>query len=362
MSFNNTSEFFWDLAYQSVNDFLNNQTYKGPYRVLLLAGGPSVESWVSLRSGENLLPSLRNLGHTVEEMNPSTNLEVLQKQIQQTFQGQGPEVVFNALHGYFGEDGSLRTILDHMNIPSTFCSAGTSMLAMDKAWSKMIASAASILSPSGFDMTLEDYKIRTLFYPHIVKPNIGGSSLGIFKVACFEEQESVCKQWKWGNRLVVEQYIPGRELTVGMIGGLLLGITEVAYGGDILEFDGKYHTNQGVHHVVPAPLASHVIQGITEISRSIYKTFRCNGLVRIDFRMDFRGGLYFLELNTQPGMTVTSFVPEMIQAGGFSLDQIIGFLLEDAFVQWNNRLGEISSFLDQKNGKNMECNPVKNAS
>jgi D-alanine-D-alanine ligase len=331
MNFNNDSDFFWKMAKGSLLDSVKSYPLLQPCRVLVLAGGPSSEHWVSLRSAENLLPALKSLGHDVEQVSPSLDLKVFQEQVLDSFQGKGPDIALNILHGYFGEDGQAQTILDLLKIPNTFCSPQTSMVAMNKIWSKKIAESLKISAPKGLDVSGEEYKERKFFYPHVVKPNNGGSSLGVWVINSWEEQLALSlDQNLAGNYFLVEQYFSGREFTVGIMDGLLLGITEIAYNGNLLQFNEKYLPDQCARHTTPPSLEKKLLDEILYISRTLYKAFQCNGIVRIDLRMDqLRGELHFLELNTQPGMTKTSFIPEMLDFMGVSMERAVNFLLTD---------------------------------
>ncbi|MXN43916.1 D-alanine--D-alanine ligase [Shinella kummerowiae] len=299
--------------------------------VAMLMGGFSSERPVSLSSGNACADALEAEGYQVTRVDVGHDIASVLAELK-------PDVAFNALHGPFGEDGTIQGILEFLEIPYTHSGVLASALAMDKAQAKIIAKAAGIPVAEQRLMSRFDFtSAHPMKPPYVVKPVREGSSFGVVMVK--EDQSHppqiiTSSEWRYGDSVMVERYIYGRELTCGVMGDVALGVTEVVpQGHAFYDYDSKY-VKGGSKHVIPAQISPNIYQKIQTLSLKAHQAIGCRGVSRSDFRYDDRfsetGELVWLEVNTQPGMTPTSLVPEMAVHAGHSFGEFLRWMVEDA--------------------------------
>ncbi|MFN7101955.1 MAG: D-alanine--D-alanine ligase [Pseudorhizobium sp.] len=299
--------------------------------VAVLMGGFSSERPVSLASGVPCAEALEAEGYRVTRVDVGRDIASVLSELR-------PDVAFNALHGPFGEDGTIQGILEYLEIPYTHSGVLASALSMDKGQAKHVAAAAGIPVAearvmSRFDFTAE----HPIDPPYVVKPVREGSSFGVVIVQegqSHPPQVLTSSDWRYGDRVMVERYIHGRELTCGVMGDVALGVTEVVPTGNAFyDYDAKY-ADGGSKHIIPAQISSKIYQTIQTLALKAHQAMGCRGVSRSDFRYDDRfsenGEIIWLEVNTQPGMTPTSLVPEMAAHAGYSFGELVRWMVEDA--------------------------------
>ena len=297
-------------------------------RVAVLKGGWSSERDVSLVSGMECAKALLNAGYTVTEIDVQRDLGALLHALEPR-----PEVVFNALHGRYGEDGHMQAVLNILEIPYTHSGMLASAIAMDKARSKEVFRAAGLKCPEGHLLRIEDLPGGILFDPpYVIKPNNEGSSVGV-RIVMPGDNRPVTDTWAYGEIALVEPYIPGRELTVAVLGDRALGITELRPHQGFYDYDAKY-TSGKTDHLCPAPVPNSVAEQAMETAVMAHRALGCRGVTRADFRYDDTqknpGELMLLEVNTQPGMTPLSLVPEQARYAGLSFEDLVSWQVENA--------------------------------
>jgi D-alanine-D-alanine ligase len=283
-------------------------------RVAVLHGGMSAEREVSLRSGAQVIAALRQAGFEVTPVVVSDDLGALVAALQPA-----PDVVFNALHGRFGEDGTIQGVLDYLGIPYTHSGVRASALAMDKAAAKAVFAHAGLpVAPHRIIDIAELKDHDPLPPPYVVKPVNEGSSVGVHIVKPGDNSGArIAEGWSFGPAMV-EQFIPGRELTVGVLEDRALVVTEILPTEKFYDYHAKY-ADGGSRHVLPAELPPEITQRAKDIALAAHRALGCRGATRADLRYDeATGRLVLLEVNTQPGMTPTSLLPE--QAGYMGMD------------------------------------------
>ena len=293
-------------------------------KVAVLMGGPSAEREVSLSSGRECAAALRGEGYDVVELDAGPDLCVRLVEIK-------PDVVFNALHGRWGEDGCVQGLLEWMRIPYTHSGVLASALAMDKQKSKEAYRSAGLPVVDSLIAPKEAVQAEHLLAPpYVVKPNNEGSSVGIYIV-----QESANGPLKLDDAMpaevMVEQYVPGRELTTTVIGDRAVTVTDIITDG-WYDYDAKYKPG-GSRHEIPANIPAEIFNLCLEYALKAHQVLGCRGVSRTDFRWDETkgaAGLFLLETNTQPGMTPTSLVPEQAGALDMTFGQLCAWMVEDA--------------------------------
>jgi len=248
-----------------------------------------------------------------------------------------PDVALNVLHGRPGEDGTLQGILEVLAIPYTHSGVMASAVAMQKEIAKTLFRAAGIPVPQGVVASRFDAsKEHILERPYVIKPLAEGSSVGVFIVTtehAHPPQELNRPDWEFGDRVLVERFIPGKELTCAVMGEEALGVIEIVASAPFYDYEAKYAPG-GSKHVLPANLSSFVYQEVRRLALAAHGALGCRGVSRADFRYDDRvggvGGLVCLEVNTQPGMTQTSLVPELAAHAGITFDELVRWMIEDA--------------------------------
>ena len=293
-------------------------------RVAVLMGGPSSEREVSLSSGHECAAALRGQGYDVVEVEAGHDLCA---RLAET----APDIVFNALHGRWGEDGCVQGLLEWLRIPYTHSGVLASALAMDKQKSKETVSRVGVPVPDSVICSRNEAQARhVLRPPYVVKPNNEGSSVGIRFVRDRDDDPPRLSD-DMPDEVMVEAYVPGRELTVSVVGDRALAVTEILTDG-WYDYRAKYVPG-GSRHVVPAELPDEIAGYCLDAALRVHGALGCRGVTRTDFRWDSergQGGVFALELNTQPGMTPTSLVPEQARAIGIGFGELCQWIVEDA--------------------------------
>lgn len=248
-----------------------------------------------------------------------------------------PDVCFNALHGEWGEDGCVQGVLETLGLPYTHSGVLASALAMDKAKAKAVLAAAGVTVPGGgLFNRFEAAADHVMAPPYVVKPNSQGSSVGVFLVfegANRPPQELVAPSWTFGEEVMIEPYIRGKELACGVMAGKAMTVTDIVPRTGFYDYEAKYGEG-GSDHVIPAQIPAHVFEKAMELSERAHAALGCRGVTRSDLRYDdINDILVLLEVNTQPGMTPTSLVPEQAAKLGVDFDQLVLWITEDAYAR-----------------------------
>lgn len=299
-------------------------------RVAVLMGGFSSEREVSLASGAACAGALEAAGYAVATLDVRRDAQTLVAGLLAI----KPDVVFNALHGRHGEDGSVQGLLDIMKIPYTHSGLLASAMAMDKPTAKKMFAAAGL--PVAEEMIVRKEEVlagHVMAPPYVIKPINEGSSVGVHIVKDSDNASPLAgEDWPFGDWVMVERFIPGRELTVAVMGDRALSVTEITSDRGFYDYDAKYKPG-GSRHIVPAPLPEADFAEAQRLAVEAHKCLGCRGVSRADFRYDDTGAtpkFYLLEVNTQPGMTATSLVPEQAAAAGISLPELVTWMVENA--------------------------------
>jgi D-alanine-D-alanine ligase len=298
--------------------------------VALLKGGWSNERPVSLASGHECAQALRNAGYDVTEIDVGFDIAERLRELK-------PDVAFNALHGPFGEDVTIQGEHEFLRIPYTHSGVLASALAMNKHQSKIIFKSVGIpVTDHIIADRAEVARSHIMAPPYVVKPIADGSSFGVFIVKAdhpHPPQELTREDWTMGEEVMVERYIPGRELTCAVMGDVALGVTEIITDLTFYNYEAKYAAG-GSRHVVPAQIQPKIYDRVQKMALKAHAALGCRGVSRSDFRFNDRAGedgeLVCLEINTQPGMTKTSLVPEQAAAAGHSFEELVAWMVEDA--------------------------------
>jgi D-alanine-D-alanine ligase len=298
--------------------------------VAVLMGGWSAEREVSLRSGRSCAEALEQRGYRVTRIDVARDIATVLHTLK-------PDAALNMLHGNPGEDGSIQGVLEILAIPYTHSGILGSAAAMQKDVAKVILQAAGIPVPEGMVMSrFEAAKAHPMPRPYVVKPVAEGSSVGVFIVTEAHEhppQELYRDDWTFGDRVVVEAFIAGKELTCAVMGDQALGVIEIVPTVAFYDYEAKYAPG-GSKHLLPAQILPNVYQETRRLALAAHCALGCRGVSRADFRYDERvegtGGLVCLEVNTQPGMTETSLVPELAAHAGIPFGELVQWMVEDA--------------------------------
>jgi D-alanine-D-alanine ligase len=293
-------------------------------------GGLSSEREVSLVSGRECADALERLGARVSRVDAGRDLAAALTRLK-------PDVCYNALHGAWGEDGCVQGVLETLGLPYTHCGVLASALAMDKAKAKAVLAAAGVAVPGGgLFNRFEVADHHVLPPPYVVKPNAEGSSVGVFIVregANTPPQQVVAGDWTFGEEVMVEPYIRGRELAVGVMDGKAMTVTDIVPTTGFYDYDAKYGEG-GSKHIVPADLPPEIFEKAKKLSEMAHAALGCRGVTRSDLRYDdINDILVLLEVNTQPGFTPTSLVPEQGAAMGWDFDRLVLWITEDAYAR-----------------------------
>lgn len=299
--------------------------------VAVLMGGWSAERPVSLNSGRACAAALESGGYRVTRVDVTPD-------VARTLADLAPDVAFNALHGPMGEDGRIQGLLEYLRIPYTHSGVLASALAMNKDKAKTILAAAGVPLARGVVCTrFEAARAHVLPAPYVLKPVSEGSSFGVVIVRegrSHPPQEVARDDWPYGDVLLAEEYIPGRELTCAVMGDKALDVIDIRPAvGAFYDYDSKYAPGGSIH-VLPADLKPNIYHQVQQSALTAHQALGCRGVTRTDFRYDDgpdgTGRLVALEVNTQPGMTETSLVPEIAAHAGYSFGELVRWMVEDA--------------------------------
>ena len=299
-------------------------------KVLILSGGISKERLISLDTGLQVAKELKKDGYKVRICEPDNNLEKNIKIFK-------PKVVFNALHGQFGEDGYIQTILEKFDIPYTHSGVIASSIAMDKEISKKIFLKNKIKTPRFFTYSYDKKpsslsKIinKKLKFPVVVKPLNEGSSVNVFICNKTNVFRNINRLQEYGE-ILFEKYIPGREIQVAILSGKVLGAIELKPKRKFYDYQAKYNPKAKTEHLIPVNISKSQYNEVTKIAEKAHRLLKCRGVSRSDFRF-FEDKFYLLETNTQPGMTSLSLVPEIAKFNNITFKNLIRKILKDASI------------------------------
>ena len=297
--------------------------------IAVLLGGRSAERDVSLVSGRACADALRAEGFDAREIDARGEICEPLERIR-------PQVVFNALHGRWGEDGTVQGLLELMRIPYTHSGVLASALAMHKERAKDVFRAAGLPVAKGIVLDRREAgRTHAMTPPYVIKPVNEGSSVGVFLIREGDNRppgELGSDTWSLGDEVMVEEFVPGRELTVAVMGNRALGVTEILSRTKFYDYEAKY-AEGGSTHVIPADVPQGVCKEAMRLGVAAHRALGCRGVSRADFRYDDTRGenrLVLLEVNTQPGMTPTSLVPEQARHAGMSFNALVRWMVEDA--------------------------------
>ena len=299
-------------------------------KVALLLGGWSAERQVSLEKGKKVEVALKQAGYDVTVIDVKKDLEALVAALTPR-----PDVAFNNLHGRGGEDGEIQSVLEILEIPYTHSGVLASAIGMDKPMAKIVAASVGVRSPEGVTATKEEVLSGKIMKPpFVVKPPNEGSSVGVRIVLEGDNHKPLdADTWVYGEEVLVECYIPGRELTVAVLDGKAQGVTEIVSQTRFFDYEAKYHDTR-TEYVLPAKIPADVYKTALDYAERVYNGIGCAGLARCDFRFDDSkkgsDGLYFLEINTQPGLTPESIGPSQVIRNGMSFVELCTHLVETA--------------------------------
>ena len=309
---------------------MNKKKFKN---IIVVLGGTSGERAVSLESGKACIKALKKIKYKVSSFDPQKkNFNLINKR--------KTDAIFNALHGKNGEDGVAQSDFEYLKIPYTHSGVVSSFNAMDKLISKKIFLKNKIKTPKYFSIdrnhkisTVDKMlKLRKINYPLIVKPVNEGSSLGV--ELCNNKKvliSSIKKLVKKYNRVMIEQFIPGQEIQVAIINGKPLGAIELVPKRKFYDYKAKYTKSAKTEHIMPARLSKSKYLEVLNIAKKTHDAFKCRGVTRADFKF-FKGNFYLLEINTQPGMTSLSLVPEIASYKGINFEKLVEKILLDASI------------------------------
>jgi len=297
-------------------------------KILILSGGISKERLISLDTGAQVAKELKKNNYSVKISEPDSNLL---KNIT-LFK---PDIIFNALHGQFGEDGYIQTILEQFKIPYTHSGVISSSIAMDKEISKKIFVKNKINTPNYliYSYDKEDSNIvqkieKKLKFPVVVKPINEGSSVNVY-ICTRNNVKKILKSMKIYKQVMIEEFIGGREIQVAIMGNKKLGAIELKPKRKFYDYQAKYNTNAKTQHIIPVDLPKKKLDIVMNMALKAHKVIGCKGVTRSDFKF-FNNKFYLLEINTQPGMTKLSLVPEIAAFSGINFKQLIEWILKDA--------------------------------
>ncbi|HEY3696641.1 D-alanine--D-alanine ligase [Phenylobacterium sp.] len=298
--------------------------------VAVLLGGLSSEREVSLVSGRECADALQRLGARVSRIDAGRDLAEVLTRLQ-------PDACYNALHGAWGEDGCVQGVLETLGIPYTHSGVLASALAMDKDKAKAVLAAAGVAVPGGGLFNRFDVAARHVIPPpYVVKPNAEGSSVGVIIVhegANGPPTELAAENWTFGEQVMVEPYIRGKELAVGVMDGKAMTVTDIVPASGFYDYEAKYGDG-GSRHVIPADLPPYVFEKALRMTEAAHAALGCRGVTRSDLRYDdINDILVLLEVNTQPGFTPTSLVPEQAASLGVDFDRLVLWITEDAYAR-----------------------------
>ena len=297
-------------------------------KILVISGGISKERVISLDTGKQVAKELKKNGYKVKIAEPDYKLI-------DTIRIFEPKVIFNALHGQFGEDGYIQTILETTKIPYTHSGVISSAIAMDKEISKKIFIKNKINTPKFIKYSFNKKKLdlikiidRKLKFPVVVKPLNEGSSVNVY-ICTKKNITKILKSMESYKEIMIEEFIAGREIQVAIMGSKKLGAIELKPKRKFYDYQAKYNVNAKTQHIIPINLPKNKLDQVMNMAFKAHKIIGCRGVTRSDFKF-FKGKFYLLEINTQPGMTKLSLVPEIAAHYGISFKKLIEWILKDA--------------------------------
>ena len=297
-------------------------------KVLILSGGISKERLISLDTGQQVAKELKKNGYKIKITEPDKNLEKNIKNFK-------PSVIFNALHGQFGEDGYIQSVLDRFKIPYTHSGVLASSIAMDKEISKKIFIKNKIKTPRFFTYSYDETKSnlikkinKELRFPVVIKPLNEGSSVNVY-ITDKKNLVKIINKLKNYKKILIEKFIPGREIQVAIMGNKKLGAIELKPKRKFYDYQAKYDTKAKTQHIIPVDLPKSKFNQLMNLAYKVHKIIGCKGVTRSDFKFH-KGNFYLLEINTQPGMTKLSLVPEIASYRGITFLKLIEWMLNDA--------------------------------
>ena len=295
-------------------------------RVAVLMGGWNVEREVSLSSGGAVIKALHELGHEAVPVQVTRDLEALQKALTPR-----PDVVFNALHGVGGEDGVIQGLLEIMGIPYTHSGVLASSLAMHKVQSRKIFEYEKLVTPVWKVISLKEVEEgHPLPMPYVLKPVNEGSSLGVYIIRTPEDHKKFLNEWAFGDKILAEKFIEGREIQVAIMGEEAIGAIEITPHEGFYDYTAKYTPGKATH-LMPAPVSSAAYQKVLGEALKAHRALGCRGITRVDFIYEeTKDQFYLLEVNTQPGMTPLSLVQEIAACHGIAFNSLISWMLDHA--------------------------------
>ncbi len=297
-------------------------------KILIISGGISKEREISLQTGYQVAKELKKNGYKIKICEPNQQLISLTKKFK-------PNIIFNALHGQFGEDGYIQTILENIGIPYTHSGVVASAKAMNKEISKKIFIKNNILTPKYIKYSYQenfsklDEQIKNKFgYPVVIKPINEGSSVNVY-ICKKSNLNNKLKKLKFYNEILIEEFIPGREIQAAILGDKKLGAIELKPKREFYDYEAKYNTKAKTKHIIPVNLSKKKFNELMNISLKVHNLLGCKGVTRSDFKYH-KKKFYLLEINTQPGMTKLSLVPEICSHKGINFINLIRLILGDA--------------------------------
>jgi len=297
-------------------------------KILILSGGISKERLISLDTGKQVAKELKKNGYKIHISEPDKSLSLNIKKFK-------PDIIFNALHGQFGEDGYIQSILEKFKVPYTHSGVVASSIAMDKEISKKIFIKNKIITPKFFIYNY-DFKSSELIkkiqsklkFPVVIKPLNEGSSVNVY-IAEKKNINKIINSLENYKKILIEQFIDGREIQVAIMGNQKLGAIELKPKRKFYDYKAKYDTRAKTQHIIPVDLSTAKLNQVLNLAHKAHKLINCRGVTRSDFKF-FKGKFYLLEINTQPGMTKLSLVPEIAAYRGINFLKLIEWMLKDA--------------------------------
>jgi D-alanine-D-alanine ligase len=326
-------------------------------RVVILAGGWSGEREVSLSSGKGVYNALTTSGRYSDVIMIDVTKDILK--LVQNIENAKPDVIFNALHGIGGEDGVIQGVLEMLKIPYTHSGVTASAIAMDKVLSRIIFAHYDVPVPTWEVCTIECLakKEHSIPFPLVIKPRNEGSSIGVYIVKSENELNETLKKLNYGPEVLVEAYISGKEIQTAVLNGKALGTIEIKPHSEFFDYTAKY-TEGAADHIMPASIPSKDYAKVSALSEVAYNSIGCRGVARLDFIYSDSGVPYLLELNSQPGLTDVSLVPDIAKYYGMSYLDVIEEMIEVAFglyksSQTNPQKESIKVDTERRNGVQM---------
>lgn len=298
-------------------------------KVLVLLGGPSKERPVSIQSGLACCKALKELGYNVLKLDPKKN-------VYKNIKSKKPDIILNCLHGRFGEDGEVQKILEKLKIPYTHSGIGSSQKAMDKIKSKKIFKKKNILSPNyKLIKKIKDLQNKISNNKFIIKPVNEGSSFGvkIYDNLNKKALREIKMQLKKYKILIQEEFINGQEIQTAVLGNKAIGSVEIKPKRKFYDYKAKYSSSAKTLHLIPPKINRTIHDSIKKIALKAHKSLNCRGVTRSDFILSKNKKIYILELNTQPGMTKLSLVPEIAKYYGLSFQRLVDWMINDASIK-----------------------------